>query len=110
MKIQIDLTGTLKRLEEQAEQRYKPKPKKKLKKKVSKLNSTSDSLQLKLMALAGEEGTEESVSLEIAVKDHISNLLASGKKKEAVTFLNDNKHRFTPDMKDSLTEVNNNGL
>jgi hypothetical protein len=64
---------------------------------------------MRLMAVGGVSD-ESAVQLELDTVAYIEELLASGRKKEAVGFLNDNKHRFTPDMKDSLTDVINKGL
>ncbi len=109
MKIMIDLTSVFDQASKDAKEAARPqRPKKNPRKKVKK-NTIGDDLTMRLMAIGG--GSDESaVQLEFDVVAHIESLLASGKKRNAVEFLNNNKHRFTPDMKDSLTDVINKGI
>ena len=105
VQITIDLTGTIERLQNEARAAAKPKAKPKRR----KTDSRADDLSMRLMAIGGASD-EDSVQLEMDTVNYISEMLASGKKKQAVNFLNENKHRFTPEMKDNLTEIINNGL
>jgi hypothetical protein len=108
MKITFDLTSEIDKLraELRGEIDKATKPKKKRKDKASE---RSDSLSMKLMTLESLSD-EERMQLEIDSVAHVENCLASGKRKSALEFLNSNKHRFTPEMKDSLTNVINEGL
>jgi len=109
MKIEIDLTSVFDALVAEVKKANAPKRKPKESAREPEDQRCSE-LTMRLMALANTEDDVENVALELDVASYIKDLLASGKKKEAVTFLNDNKHRFTPDMKDSLTNVINEGL
>lgn len=106
--IGIDLTSTLDRIRAEHKQAQKPKKKRVTASKPE--DTRSSDLELRLMSLAGEENTEESVQLEMDVTTFIKDLFGAGKKPQAVKFLNDNKHRFTPTMKDGLTDIINKGL
>ena len=105
MKIMIDLTETLDKLTRAA---APPKPKAKPRSRVKK-DQRCDELTMRLMTV-DSASDEESMALEIDVASYVQELLASKKKDIAVKFLNDNKHRFTPDMKDTLTGIINDGL
>ena len=105
----IDLTGTLEMLTKQLALERQPTPPKKRAPSKPK-DQRCEELTMRLMAVAGDQDDVNAVTLELEGVDYIKSLLSSNKKKEAVTFLNDNKHRFTPDMKDSLTNVINEGL
>ena len=107
VKITIDLTGTIERL--QAEQKAAEKPKKKAKASKPK-DERAEELTLRLMAISGDSSDEGAVQLEMDTIAYVQEQLASGRKKQAMNFLNDNKHRFTPEMKDGLTDVINKGL
>jgi hypothetical protein len=50
------------------------------------------------------------MALEIETIKHVQDMLASGKRKSALSFMNSNKHRFTPEMKEGLTDAINEGL
>ena len=108
MKITIDMTGELDRIRNEATAKTAPPPKPK-KRKKSKDSGVSEDLTMRLMAVGGVSD-ESAVQLELDTVAYIQGLLAKGNKKKAVSFLNNNKHRFTPDMKDSLTNVINEGL
>jgi len=113
MKIIIDLTSTLDKLERsvRAEQKAKESAKRD---KVTRSNerqndSVASDLTMRLMTKEDNDDLE-CTKLEMDVASYLKSLLASGKKNQAVMFLNDNKHRFTPDMKDTLTDIINKGL
>ena len=105
VKITIDLTGTLEKLTRAA---APPKPKAKPRSRTPK-DTRCDELTMRLMTV-DSASDEESMALEMDIASYIQELLASKKKDKAVKFLNDNKHRFTPDMKDTLTGIINDGL
>jgi hypothetical protein len=76
----------------------------KRKRKAAKKDTRSDDLTMRLMA-CHNCNEEECMQLEMDCVNYVKESLASGRKKQAVGFLNENKHRFTPEMKDSLTDV-----
>jgi hypothetical protein len=106
VQITIDLTGTLEKMRAESEKAKTPKRSKKASKPK---DIRADDLSMRLMAIGGATD-EVAMQLEMDTVDFVKEMLASNKKKVAVNFLNENKHRFTPEMKDSLTDVINKGL
>ena len=107
-KITIDFTDDFNKMRDElaGELRKATKPKKKRK---DKAEERSNDLEMRLMTLESLDDHER-MALEVETITHVQDCLASGKRKTTLNFLNSNKHRFTPEMKDSLTGVINEGL
>ena len=106
IKVEIDTSGILEQIIKETKKANKPAPKP----KASPEDSRAAELTMRLMSISGDSTDEKSVQAEIDVIAYVKELLASGRKKDAVQFLNDNKHRFTPEMKDGLTDIINTNL
>jgi hypothetical protein len=108
MKITFDLTSEIDKLraELRGEIEKATKPKKK---RQDKASERSDALEMRLMTLE-TLSDHDKMALEIETIKHVQDMLASGKRKSALSFMNSNKHRFTPEMKEGLTDAINEGL
>lgn len=72
--------------------------------KIADKDQTSADLELRLMTYDAED-EEKQMSLNVDIMTYIDGLLKKGNKVGATKFLNDNKHRFNPDLKDLLIET-----
>jgi hypothetical protein len=107
-KITIDFTDDFNKLRQElaGELRKATKPKKK---RLDKASERSDQLEMRLMTLE-TLNDHDRMALEVETIGHVKDMLASGKKNLALNFMNANKHRFTPEMKDGLVSAINEGL
>jgi hypothetical protein len=107
-KIVIDLSDDFDRLRQELTGEIKRATRRKPKQK-DKVAERSEAIEMRLMTLE-TLSDHDRMALEIETIQHVSDMLASGNRKSALSFLNSNKHRFTPEMKDSLVGVVNEGL
>lgn len=65
-----------------------------------------ESIDLEMRLMTTEDSNEEkTMSLNMDILKYAKRKLKSGKKKDLLKFLNDNKQRFNSDLKDWLKEI-----
>jgi len=72
--------------------------------KIAQTNSTAEDLELGLL-IFDEEDEEKQMLLNMDIVTYITKCLRTKNKKKALIFLNKNKHRFNPELKDLLTST-----
>ena len=64
----------------------------------------AEELELRLIAL-DDNDEDKTIELNVAVLAYAEKLLRGERRKELLAFLNSNKHRFNPDLKDWLADT-----
>ena len=72
--------------------------------KIAQTNFTAEDLELRLL-IFDSENDEQQMLLTIDIVTYITKLLRKKNKKKALVFLNKNKDRFNPELKDLLTST-----
>ena len=72
--------------------------------KIAKTDSTAEDLELRLIVFDSEDDDKQML-LNMDIVTYITKLLHTKNKKKALVFLNKNKNRFNPELKDMLTST-----
>ena len=72
--------------------------------KIANVKSSVEDLELRLMVKYTSDDSKVT-QLNVDVLNFVESGLASGQKANVLNFLNKNKHRFSPELKDQLVDV-----
>jgi len=72
--------------------------------KIANTNFTAEDLELRLL-IYDSENDEQQMQLNIDIVTYITKLLRKKKSKDTLVFLNKNKDRFNPELKDLLAST-----